>query len=244
MMNTIEYMWLFLVGYFIFSSAGTSSISTNVDPIVIEVNWSAKDYLLHTTPSLQIVTNPLVSRQFSPISKEIFANLAQLNAEYTRYAAWFPYPKMAVAELDPPSGLVQCGNSGESYPVQLSCRKNGGTISSIDFASYGTATGACGQMKQGTCHATTSMDIVKQACLGKDECSVPASYEIFGDPCKSLFIILIKNIYISFPFIIVIIFKNTATAIFKCTEMLSSLIFSSLLPNVLLFPILHDLLNS
>ncbi|CAF0857629.1 unnamed protein product [Adineta steineri] len=90
---------------------------------------------------------------------------------------------MAVAELDPPSGLAQCGNAGESYPVQLSCRKSGGTISSVDFASYGTATGACGQMKQGTCHATTTMDIVKQACLGQQECSVPASYQIFGDPC-------------------------------------------------------------
>ncbi|CAF4171119.1 unnamed protein product, partial [Adineta steineri] len=151
--------------------------------ITIEVSWSAKDYPLHTTPSLQIVTNPLVSRQFSPVSKKIFDNLAQLNAEYTRFAAWFPYPKMAVAELDPPSGLAQCGNAGESYPVQLSCRKSGGTISSIDFASYGTATGACGQMKQGTCHATTTMDIVKQACLGQQECSVPASYQIFGDPC-------------------------------------------------------------
>ncbi|CAF3945382.1 unnamed protein product [Adineta steineri] len=156
---------------------------SSADPITIEVSWSAKDYPLHTTPSLQIVTNPVVSRQFSPVSKKIFDNLAQLNAEYTRFAAWFPYPKMAVAELDPPSGLAQCGNAGESYPVQLSCRKSGGTISSIDFASYGTATGACGQMKQGTCHATTTMDIVKQACLGQQECSVPASYQIFGDPC-------------------------------------------------------------
>ncbi|CAF0858579.1 unnamed protein product [Adineta steineri] len=174
MMNIIQYTCLFLAGYFILSSA---------DPITIEVSWSAKDYPLHTTPSLQIVTNPVVSRQFSPVSKKIFDNLAQLNAEYTRFAAWFPYPKMAVAELDPPSGLAQCGNAGESYPVQLSCRKSGGTISSIDFASYGTATGACGQMKQGTCHATTTMDIVKQACLGQQECSVPASYQIFGDPC-------------------------------------------------------------
>ncbi|CAF0912877.1 unnamed protein product [Adineta steineri] len=174
MMNIFQYTCLFLAGYFILSSA---------DPITIEVSWSAKDYPLHTTPSLQIVTNPLVSRQFSPVSKKIFDNLAQLNAEYTRFAAWFPYPKMAVAELDPPSGLAQCGNAGESYPVQLSCRKSGGTISSVDFASYGTATGACGQMKQGTCHATTTMDIVKQACLGQQECSVPASYQIFGDPC-------------------------------------------------------------
>jgi hypothetical protein len=189
-MNIIQCVWVFLFSHFIFSSAHISSASKNVDPFVIEVNWSAADYLLHTAQSLQIVTNPLVSSQFSPISKQIFTSLAQLNAEYTRFAAWFPYPKMAVAEMDPPSGLLQCGSAGEGYPVQLSCRQGGGVISSVDFASYGTAAGACGQMKEGTCHAANSSDIIKQACLGKQECSPLSSFEIFGDPCKSLFVMI------------------------------------------------------
>ena len=183
-MYVVESVWLLFFAYFAISQARIISTANNADPIVIAVNWTANDYLLHTTPSLQIVTNPLVSRQFSPISKKIFDDLAQLNAEYTRFAAWFPYPKMAVAELDPPSGLFQCSTAGESYPIHLSCQQNGGVISSIDFASYGTAAGACGQMKEGSCHSTKSLDIVQQACLGKQECSVPASYEIFGDPCK------------------------------------------------------------
>ncbi|CAF3702634.1 unnamed protein product [Rotaria sordida] len=153
------------------------------DPIVIEVTWSQKDFLLHTIPSLQIVTNPLVSTQSSPVRKQIFDNLAQLNAEYVRYAAWFPYPKLAVAELDPPSGLLQCGNVGESYSVKLSCEQGGGVVSSVDFASYGTASGACGQMKQGTCHAATSLEVVQKACIGQKECSVTASPTAFGDPC-------------------------------------------------------------
>jgi len=159
----------------------------NADPIVITVNWITQDYLLHTTPTLQLVTNPLVSRQFSPVSKEIFANLKQLNAEYARYAVWFPYPKLAVAELDPPSGLLQCASVGEGFSVDLSCQRGGGVISKIDFASFGTPVGACGQIQQGTCHADNSSDIVQKACVGQQKCSVPASVALFGDPCKYVY---------------------------------------------------------
>ena len=157
------------------------------DPISIEISWSAHDYNLHTIPSLQIVTNPLVSRQFSPVSGEIFANLKQLGAEYARYAVWFPYPKLAVAELEPPSGLFQCQNVGENYPVHLSCERNGGKISQVDFASFGTGAGACGQMKQGACHAANTSQVIQQVCVGQETCTVPASIDLFGDPCKSRF---------------------------------------------------------
>jgi hypothetical protein len=164
-----------------------TSETTNDDPIVIEVDWSAHDYNLHTIPTFQLVTNPLVSRQFSPVSKAIFDSIKQLNAEYARFAVWFPYPKIAVAELDPPSGLFQCGNVGENFSVDLSCERGGGVISKIDFASFGTAVGPCGQIKQGTCNAANSTDIVQKACLGQQKCSVVASNALFGDPCKWLF---------------------------------------------------------
>jgi hypothetical protein len=167
----------------------TENTEKNVDrvpdnPILINVTWSVIDYDLHTIPTIQVVTNPLLSRQFSPVHKEIFASLAQLNAEYTRYAVWFPYPKMAVAELDPPSGLYQCRNVGQNFSVDLSCLEGGGVISKVDFASYGTAAGPCGDMKQGTCHAANSSDIVERACIGKQECSIPVTDDLFGDPCK------------------------------------------------------------
>jgi hypothetical protein len=161
-----------------------TSETTNDNPIIIEVAWSAHDYNLHTIPTFQIVTNPLVSRQFSPVSTTIYDNIKQLNAEYARFAVWFPYPKIAVAELDPPSGLFQCGNVAENFSVDLSCERGGGVISQIDFASFGTAAGPCGQIKEGTCNAEHSMDIVQKACVGKQKCSVPASVALFGDPCK------------------------------------------------------------
>jgi hypothetical protein len=166
----------------------------NADPILIEVSWHALDYNLHTIPTLQVVSNPLLARQFSPIHTQIFASLKQLNAEYTRYAAWFPYPKLAVAELDPPSGLYQCGNVGQNFSINLSCEQGGGVISKVDFASYGTSSGACGKMKQGTCHAANSSEIVQRVCIGQKECSIPATTDIFGDPCK----FLIKKVKIYF----------------------------------------------
>ena len=186
---TINKCWLALL---IFSLALNSiELSptpgkTNDDPIVITVDWSTNEYLLHTIPTFQIVTNPLVSRQFSPVSKAIFDRIRELNAEYARFAVWFPYPKIAVAEWDPPSGLFQCGNVGENFSVDLSCERGGGVISKIDFASFGTAVGACGQIKPGTCNAANSTDIVQKACIGQQKCSVPASVDLFGDPCKYL----------------------------------------------------------
>ncbi len=192
-MNLVQCMLTIAFSHFAWSIAHVSPISgtdiqqhddVNADPILIEVSWTTHDYDLHTVPTLQVVANPLLSRQFSPIYKQIFASLKQLNAEYTRYAVWFPYPKLAVAELDPPSGLFQCSNVGEKFSINLSCEQGGGVISKVDFASYGTSSGACGQMKQGVCHAANSSEIVQRVCIGQKECSVPATPDLFGDPCK------------------------------------------------------------
>ena len=183
-MPTVELIWATLfVCTFTMNTVhtGTKADDDN-NPILIDVVWSEIDYKLHTIPSIQVITNPLLSQQFSPIHKQVFDNLAQLNVDYARYAAWFAYPKLVVAELDPPSGIYQCGHAGENFSVKLSCRQGGGVISGVDFASYGTPVGACGQMKQGTCHAPDTFDIVQQVCIDQNECSIPATSDLFGDP--------------------------------------------------------------
>ena len=76
------------------------------------------------------------------------------------------------------------------YSIDLSCAQSGGVISKVDFASYGTSSGACGQMKQGACHAANSTDIVQnEHVLVKQNCSIPAAVDLFGDPCKFYFYI-------------------------------------------------------
>jgi hypothetical protein len=64
--------------------------------------WDKTLATSNTTPTLQLVENPMV-RPGSPIHKNVFKALKDLQADYLRYVPWFPYPKMAVAELLPPS---------------------------------------------------------------------------------------------------------------------------------------------
>jgi hypothetical protein len=67
----------------------------------IRVNWSKIERVSNTTPTLQVVVNPLL-RGGSPIYDRAFQALRNLQADYVRYVPWFPYPKLAVAELKPP----------------------------------------------------------------------------------------------------------------------------------------------
>ena len=183
-----RYLFIFLTFNFVHLFPTSKNEEINDDPIVIDVSWNIHDYNLHTIPSVLVPANPLSSRQFSPIDDQIYSNLKKLNVEFARYGAWYPFPHMSVAELDPPSGLFQCGNVGTNYSIHLSCEQNNGRINKIDFASFGTSTGGCGEMKQGNCHAENSSKIVQNLCLGKQKCSVPATRELFGDPCKFIII--------------------------------------------------------
>lgn len=69
---------------------------------VLHIDWNKTTHVSKTTSTLQLVENPMV-RPSSPIHKQTFAALRNLTADYVRYVPWFPYPKMAVAELKPPT---------------------------------------------------------------------------------------------------------------------------------------------
>ena len=66
------------------------------------VNWDSVIAISKTTPTLQVVENPAV-RPSSSIHANTFKALKDLGADYVRYVPWFPYPKMAVAELKAPT---------------------------------------------------------------------------------------------------------------------------------------------
>lgn len=77
-----------------------------------------------------------------------------------------------------------CATAGEDEAATLTCPA-GSTITAIDFASFGTSTGECGDFTQGACHAEDSRAVVEAACLGQATCSVDATNENFGgDPCS------------------------------------------------------------
>lgn len=68
----------------------------------LEVSWNRVVAQSRTTPSLQVVVNPPL-RRGSAIHDAAFASLRDLRASYVRYVPWLPYPKLAVAELQPPT---------------------------------------------------------------------------------------------------------------------------------------------
>jgi hypothetical protein len=80
-----------------------SSLHAQTDTAKITINWNSSITVSKTTATLQVVENPMV-RPGSPIHKNTFKALKELGADYVRYVPWFPYPKMAVAELQPPTG--------------------------------------------------------------------------------------------------------------------------------------------
>jgi len=68
----------------------------------IDVQWDKVERVSKTTATLQVVVNPPL-RRGSPIHDRVFSELERLGADYVRYVPWLPYPKLAVAELEPPA---------------------------------------------------------------------------------------------------------------------------------------------
>jgi hypothetical protein len=69
----------------------------------ISVSWDKVRNVFKTTPTLQVVVNPPL-RPGSPIVRKAYSEVKRLGADYVRYVPWLPYPKLGVAELDPPAG--------------------------------------------------------------------------------------------------------------------------------------------
>ena len=67
----------------------------------LHVNWDKVMSVSKTTPTLQVVVMPPL-RRGSKIHDRVFQALHDLGADYVRYVPWLPYPKLAVAELEPP----------------------------------------------------------------------------------------------------------------------------------------------
>jgi len=111
-----------------------------------------------------------------------FKAVAMLGADYVRFVPKFPYPRLAVAELEGPTGKPICGTVSNGHDLYLFCHE-GSAFSAVTFASYGTPGGQCEAFTVGSCHAANSTEIVEKFCLGLTNCSIGVTTRIFGDPC-------------------------------------------------------------
>ncbi|MCD6475338.1 MAG: hypothetical protein J7K85_03610 [Anaerolineaceae bacterium] len=78
------------------------SLNLTQHPPVIDWGKSIQD--ITTTPTLQVVVNPLLRRD-SPIHDRVFTELHDLRADYVRFVPWFPYPHYSIPELYPPTDV-------------------------------------------------------------------------------------------------------------------------------------------
>lgn len=138
---------------------------------------------------MQVVVNPLITRDCA-LAPTIFNLLNELGSDDVRFVPWLPYPRLGVAELEPPSGSALCGFlSGSNTPSNiftLDCGA-GNTIASVDEVIYGTSGGFCGSITPGACSSPTAKAAVSAACLGKQACTVVGNDTFMGGaaPCAN-----------------------------------------------------------
>ena len=65
------------------------------------VDWSKVSLVSRMTPTFQVVVNPPL-RRGSKIHDAAFRAVHDLGCDLVRYVPWLPYPKLGVAELEPP----------------------------------------------------------------------------------------------------------------------------------------------
>jgi Glycosyl hydrolases family 39 len=68
---------------------------------ILKIDWNRVTRESKTVATLQVVVNPPL-RRGSRIHDRFYTQLKSLGADYVRYVPWLPYPRLAVAELEPP----------------------------------------------------------------------------------------------------------------------------------------------
>ncbi len=97
---------LLCIGLFTLETATCSRTKEVEQPapapaVEVKVSWDKVVTVSKSTPTLQVVVNPPL-RRGSQIHDRVFQALKELGADYVRYVPWLPYPKLGVAELEPP----------------------------------------------------------------------------------------------------------------------------------------------
>ncbi len=99
--------------------------------------------------------------------------------------------------IDYGSSTTVCATPAENGTATFTA-PTGTVFTTVNFASYGTPTGACNSFSTSSCHAVTSQSVVEDYLLGKSgTVNIPATNGVFGDPCtgtvKKLYITAIYN---------------------------------------------------
>jgi Glycosyl hydrolases family 39 len=84
----------------------------------ITIHWDKVVRVSRTRATLQVVVNPPL-RRGTPVHDAAFQALRDLHADYVRYVPWLPYPRLGVAELEPPSNGKACWDFSLIDPMTI-----------------------------------------------------------------------------------------------------------------------------
>ncbi len=85
------------------AAIGLASVGVGAqEPASLSIHWDEVTTVSRSTPTLQVVVNPPL-RPGNPLGAASYQAVKELGADYVRYVPWLPYPRLAVAELDPPT---------------------------------------------------------------------------------------------------------------------------------------------
>jgi len=78
-----------------------------------------------------------------------------------------------------------CVEAPEFQNLNFQCA-NGRYIQEISFASYGTPSGCPNPTINTQCHSNNSLTAIREACVGRQMCSIPVNNDFIGDPCPTV----------------------------------------------------------
>jgi hypothetical protein len=107
--------FLFLVAILV-SLGFSTSLWAEANPQPVHIEWGKVIRESKTTATFQIVMNPLL-RPSSKLHEPTFKALKELGCDRARFATWYPYPKLAVAELELPRDGKTSWDFSEMGPI-------------------------------------------------------------------------------------------------------------------------------
>jgi hypothetical protein len=93
------FAWRFVVS---FACAAPAIQLHGQQAVQLNIQWDKTTVVSKSTPTFQVVVNPPL-RHGEPLSAASYRAVKELGADYVRYVPWFPYPRLGVAELEPPT---------------------------------------------------------------------------------------------------------------------------------------------
>lgn len=111
------------LGFVLFGMTGSPTQAANVP--AIDPDWNRPTTVVNTGIAMEVCVEPPM-RPGKSTHDGLFGTLADLHADYSRLSFWFPYPRLAVAELETPTDASSSWDFRLMDPVVVDFMKAAG----------------------------------------------------------------------------------------------------------------------